>query len=114
RMTPRVAVETATGTAAADLPTRRIVAAGGAAHHDAAVLEMQHRVVTAQAAHDLSKPRERPAQQPGTRRLLSLDIGGCRELLGIICHHRALSSVPPVARLFRRRPLAQRSQAVAS
>ena len=80
-------------TTPADFPPRAVVSARCAPHHDAAALEVQHRIVSTQAADPLSEARDRPIRE---------SLGAacfpfrrcCRELLGIVRHHWTVTLSP--------------------
>ena len=90
KTTSRVAVEPLARTAAADLPSGRVVAAGGAAHHHAPAFEVQHRVMTSDPAHQLSDPAGEARHDAAG--LLERDFRYGRELLGVIRNHHRYPS----------------------
>ena len=71
-VTARVTFEALARRAAADFPTRRVVAAGRAAHHHALAFEVQHRVVPAHAAEQLAE-RGQPRDASAAGRLCVFD-----------------------------------------
>ena len=84
-MPPGVALETLTRRASADIPPGRIVATGGAPHHDALAFEVEHGVVAAHPAQQLTDAGDRASHQAADGlRFLSCR---CREPLGIVGNH---------------------------
>jgi hypothetical protein len=72
----------------ADFPSRCVVPARRASHIHAIAFEVQHRIVPAKPADQLSETPKRPAHDAGRRVGCECRVG-C-ELLGIIGHHGQL------------------------
>ncbi len=92
----RVAVEPLARCAAVDFPPGRVIAARCAPHHDPFSLEVQHGIMSAEAANHLSEPRDQArgnACRPVVR-----DLRCRRELLGVIGHHGSHPSLLFVGR----------------
>jgi len=112
QVTPRVSVVPSAWRAAADFPSRAVVPARSAPHHHAAALEMQHRIVTAESAHQLAKTPHQPRDR-ALNRLLWSDIRRRREPLGIVGHH-GQSPCPFLPSSVGRRPSVCRSVLVST
>src|SRR5438874_7288210 len=105
-MTPRVSLEALARPAPVDLPARTVVSAGRAAHHHAIALEVQHRIMTTQAAEQLAEASYGTVEHALTDGRLSVDFRGRREPLGIIGHHWTFTLSDLT---LRRRPTLDRS-----
>src|SRR5262249_992448 len=82
-----IALVATTRAAAADLPTWSVVAARRTSHVHAVAFEVQHRVVASKPADRLTEPPEGPRHRTAVRVVCDRP-SGCRELLGVVGHHR--------------------------